>query len=51
MNFKTAQSQNQDSVFVRDSNQVLLNKRLAYHKMSCFPEFENLVYFDVVYTF
>ena len=50
MNFKTAQTQNQGSVFVRDSNQVLLNARLAYHKSLYFPEFENLAYFYVVYT-
>jgi hypothetical protein len=42
MNFNSAQTRNQDSVFVRDSNQVLLNARLAYHKRSYFPEFEKL---------
>lgn len=33
MNFNAAQTQNQDSVFVRDSKQVLLSERLAYHKV------------------
>ena len=50
MNFNAAQTQNQDNVSVRDSNQVLLNARLAYHKRFYFLEFEKLAYFYVVYT-
>lgn len=49
MNFKTAQTQNQDSVFFQGSNQVRLNARSAYHQRYYYPELEQLSYFYAVY--
>jgi hypothetical protein len=50
MDFNTTQTQTQNRVFVQDSNPVLRNARLSYHKRSYFPEFEKLAYFYMIYT-
>jgi hypothetical protein len=47
MNFKTAQTQNQDSVFFQGSNHRL-NARSAYHQRYYYPELEQLSYFYAV---